>query len=159
ALDDLADGAAFQRLAYLKRRNVAFHVVHPSAHVRGDRRPQVLDAQLAVFDPRQVDLPKLEILEGRHAARAALEVPGAGHLRSISPSVQRKGRGWGARSAPTRAVTASSPAASCPPLTPPLKGGECAGLKRPGGEGGAAGSRFSLRLLRLSFLPAHRNVP
>src|SRR5206468_2316916 len=47
ALDDLADGAAFQRLAYLKRWNVAFHVVHPSAHVRVDRKPQVLDAQLA----------------------------------------------------------------------------------------------------------------
>ena len=53
ALDHLADRAAVHRLAELERRDVAFHVVHPAAHVGVDRQPLVADADHAVAERRQ----------------------------------------------------------------------------------------------------------
>ena len=57
ALDDLADRAAFHRLADLERRDVAFHVVHPAAHVGVDRQPAVADPDHAVAERREARSP------------------------------------------------------------------------------------------------------
>ena len=50
-----------------ERRNIAFHVVHPAAHVGVDRQPAVAHADHAVAERRQRDLLQLEIVGGRHA--------------------------------------------------------------------------------------------
>jgi hypothetical protein len=79
ALDDLADRSAIHRLAYLKRRNVAFHIVHPAAHVRVDGEPQVAHPHGPVFERREIELLELEILGFGHSLWAAFQMPCARH--------------------------------------------------------------------------------
>ncbi len=67
AVDDLADRAAVHRLAELEWRDVAFHVVHPAAHVGVDRQPVVPDPDHARAERRELDVLQLEIVGGRHA--------------------------------------------------------------------------------------------
>ena len=84
ALHDFADRTAFQWLPDLEWRDVAFHVVHPPAHVRVDAQPPVANAHAAFGELGQGHILELEVVMGRHAGRAALEVPGAGHRGSPS---------------------------------------------------------------------------
>ena len=87
ALDDFADRSAIHRLVELEGRDVALHVVHPPAHVGVDRKPAVAHADHAVAERREIDLLQLEIVGGRHPLRAALQVPGAGHVHfSVVPA-------------------------------------------------------------------------
>src|SRR5690348_6079508 len=79
ALDYLSDRSAFERCAQLERRDVAFDVPHPPAHVRVDRKPAVAHSDHPLAERRKIDLLQLEIVGGRKSFRAALEVPGAGH--------------------------------------------------------------------------------
>ena len=50
AFDHHADRAAVHRLANLEWWNIAFHIVHPAAHVRIDRQPVVADMNHAIAE-------------------------------------------------------------------------------------------------------------
>src|SRR5439155_20991652 len=99
AFDDLADRAAVHRLAELERRDVAFHVVHPPAHVRIDREPKIADANHAVGERWERDLTQLEIVVRGKPLRAADQVPCARHARFLP---QKRPGGEGDRTAGPR---------------------------------------------------------
>ena len=82
AFDDYAERSAVHRRVQRERRDVGFGIVHPPAHVRIDREPQVAHPHHAVVERRRRDLLQLEIGRCRHSLRAVLEVPGARHLPS-----------------------------------------------------------------------------
>ena len=70
AFDHFADRAALHRRADLERRDIAFHIVHPAAHIGIDRQPAVGDANLPFAKAWRLDRDQLEIRIGRHPLRA-----------------------------------------------------------------------------------------
>ncbi len=79
ALDDLADRASLERRIERERRNIAFHVVHPAAHVGIDREPAIGDVNHPVAKLGKLKGLQLEIRGCRQAFRSPHEMPGTGH--------------------------------------------------------------------------------
>src|SRR4029077_17451002 len=82
AFDHFADCSAIHRLPNLEGRHLAFRVVHPATHVGVYRQPAIADADHPVTEFGEGQVFEFEIVVGRRAAWAALEMPGAGHRRS-----------------------------------------------------------------------------
>src|SRR5208337_2662566 len=69
-LDDLANGAALQWLAYLKGRHIRFPAVHATAHVWVHRQEAIAHEHLPVLGWCQFDLRQSKVSSSWNPARA-----------------------------------------------------------------------------------------
>ncbi len=84
ALDHLADRAALHRRADREGRDIAFHVVHPAAHIGVDRQPAIGDAHLPFGQRRIGQRDEREVGGGGHPRGSGCQGPGACHVRILS---------------------------------------------------------------------------